>query len=510
MAKKQLSRDRVAARNLRRYQLFSNVLSGADRLLRCPAGTQHPISGYPITSYLYRLPGERTDKDGRDPYLARLYSSAGLPFCAEVLDTYVDTLAHQGVDRTAVAERLPQVVGETDQARTRTQAWVMGAYGLGLAQGWMAALVDAPPVDPGQYPSQAHLEAAGLRPWVQLLLPRRFWQLEQDRDGTVTYALIQESEKRWGEWRPGSGGDPGTYRALDRGGMVLDQRQLRTGRIPIEIFTAAPSDPDDEYAPPGQSVIRDSAIIEIQALQHLSWIHHLVETTGYALLHVERDAAPADEGAEEDTQVGPGYMLAIGAAVNWKAPPADLLRVLWEHVRNLRLEVYRISGINERAHDKAEASSGIAIAYERAPIHAKVARWAGNLQDWEIRVWRLVAELSGLDPDGIEVAYPDDFTEHPSEQDLGYAERLAAIYGGYAAAPPLVKAGIDAHVQRVLRRSVGHFRVVQEALRAVELAPIIPPAAFTPTGIQVPKMAPVPSGGGAYIGEDQAASMEAM
>ena len=126
MARK-LTRDKVATKNLRRYQLYSNVLAGVDRMLRPPSGTQHPITGHPIRSYLYRLPGERIDRDGRDPYLSRLASSAGLPISAEVLDTYVDTLAHQGVDRTAIAERLPHVIGATDRAQSRTQGWVMDA-----------------------------------------------------------------------------------------------------------------------------------------------------------------------------------------------------------------------------------------------------------------------------------------------------------------------------------------------------------------------------------------------
>lgn len=485
--KNRVTKGKNYSANLALYQLYANVIAGGRQLLKPPKGTLHPITGAGLSngSYLIRLSGETIDRDGGDPWQRRRNAAAHIPISAEVVDTHVDSMSRQGVDRTAVAEMLPDIVGRTDQARARTATWVNTAFSLGLSQGWLGALVDAPVVRDGQYPSQAHLEAAGLRPYAQLLLPRRFWQLELDRDGSVIYALVKESEERFGEWYPDR------YTALNPDGTPIEGPvRIPIGRIPIEIFTAADSDPDDELAPPGDSVIRAVSFIDLQILNHLSWIDDLITKAGFCLLHANGpEPAPPIEGEpEEDMQVGPGFIWYFQGEVNWKAPPAELIKVLWEHVVHMRQEAYRVGGVYQRSQDMAEASSGIAIKYERAPIDNRVVRWAQNLQDWETRLWRLVAEVAGLDPGGVEVTYPEDFSQLPFNADVEQSQELASIYGGYEGAPDWVRRGIDAKVRRALMRDVGHVPSVREALAEADKAPVQPPKLpdVSPVQVQVP------------------------
>jgi hypothetical protein len=470
--RKKLTPDAVYTRNLPLYQLYANAIGGGRRLLVPPDGTLHPITGSAIGSYLTRLSGEVIDREGGDVWARRRNAAAHIPVSSEVVDTHVDSMSRQGVDRTAVAEMLPDVIGRTDQARSRTATWVNTAFSLGLAQGWLGCLVDAPAVVEGQYPSQAHLEAAGLRPYTQLLLPRRFWALERDpRTGAVTYALIRESKDRWGEWRPDR------YTPLNEYGEPLGASvPIPIGRVPIEIFTAADADPDDELSPPGESVIRAVALLDLQMLQHLSWIDDVITKAGFCILHVQSDAPPIQDEPHEDLIAGPGYVWYQPGAAEWKAPPAELIRVLWEHVHLLRQEAYRTGGIYQRSQDMAEASSGIAIKQERAPIDNRVVRWAQNLQDWETRVWRTVAEVAGIDPSNVEVTYPEDFSQLPINADIDQAQQLVKVYGSYEAAPPWAKAGIDAKIRRALTRDVGHVRSVREAMAEAEAARISPPA----------------------------------
>jgi hypothetical protein len=115
--------------------------------------------------------------------------------------------------------------------------------------------------------------------------------------------------------------------------------------------------------------------------------------------------------------------------------------------------------------ESVEAHSGLALDWENAPIYATVQRWARRLRDWELRLWRLMAEIAGKDGSSIDVVYPDDFSTRPIDQDIGQATAIANMYGGYASSPSWAKTGIDAMIKRALSRTVGHIKEVGAELK---------------------------------------------
>lgn len=459
--------------NIHKYQLYTNLMLGGSRVLCPPSGTRHPITGGLLkdTSYLRRLPGETNYRrhDAADAWDERRNAAAHDPVASRIIWVYVDTLFRQQIDRSAVKSVLgPAIMADVDGSGTDAGDWLPYAYAHGLAQGWVLGLVDAP-VSPFEPVSRAHQEALGARPYLQLVLPSRVWQLERDSMGHIVKAVIREAENRWRVWDEefsqtiGADGDP-----------TGPKIPHNFGRVPIEPFIANDPDPDDLTAPLGESAMAATALVDLQILQHLSLLDDVLRKTGFPFLHISRDSFGGEPAA--DQTLGADFILALDANVDWKAPDAACATALWDHIERLESMAYKIGGVHRRSQDSVEAHSGLALDYEASPIYATVQRWARRLRDWETRLWRLMATAAGLPSEDIGVVYPDDFTLRPVQADLVQAADMSAIYGGYTQAPEWVRACIDAKVKRAMSRDVGHMPGMRTVLEA-PATPVAPEAA---------------------------------
>jgi len=460
-----ITRDAVWEANIHRYQRYAACMAGGDSMLRPPPGSLHPINGggLPDGSYLRRLPGETSyDRSGNDVWEQRRDMAAHDPISARVIWTYVDTLFRQSMDRASVAAVLgDDILKDVDLQGTDAEDWLSHSYAQGLAQGWMIGLVDMP-IDDGDYPSAAHQEAARRRPYVQVILPPRVWGLERDDYGRITWALIHESLHRWREW---TSEFTVVYEQLPNKEVEVVQppEPHGFGRVPMEIFVARDGNDNDPCAPPGESAIQEISLIDIQILQHLSLLDDIQRKTGFPFLWVRKN----DIGGVDDEQtLGSDFMFLVDAETKWIAPPKECTDAGRAHIEWLEGLAYKIGGVHRRSMESVEAHSGLALDWENAPIYATVQRWARRLRDWELRLWRLMAEIMGKDGSSIDVVYPDDFSTRPIDQDIGQATAIATMYGGYASAPSWVKTGIDAMIRRALGRTVGHVKEVSAELKS--------------------------------------------
>jgi hypothetical protein len=170
-------------------------------------------------------------------------------------------------------------------------------------------------------------------------------------------------------------------------------------------------------------------------------------------------------GTDDEQTLGSDFMFLVEADVAWVAPPKECTEAGRAYIEWLEGLSYKIGGIHRRSMESVEAHSGLALDWENAPIYATVQRWARRLRDWEMRLWRLMADIMGRDGASIDVIYPDDFSTRPIDQDIGQATAIATMYGGYASAPEWVQVGIDAMIKRALTRTVGHIKEVGVAMQ---------------------------------------------
>jgi hypothetical protein len=476
--------------NLHRYQLYGNLLSGGDDMLRPPSGMQHPISGAVLAdnSYLTRLPAESSyltsgTTKGEDSYALRIDAGCHHPVAARIIWVYVDTLFRQHIDRSGVEASLgPECMTDVDGRGTDAADWLAGAYAQGLGHGWCVGLCDMPSTTPDTYASRAEQDVLGGRPYLQLILPIRVWQLEQDEWGRITRMLVHEAENRWRLWTPTESVVYEGRASVMAGKVVVQKAEAVTrtahswGRVPAEMFIACDPNPNDPEGPWGVSAMKATALIDLRILNALSLLDDDLRKTGYPLLHVQRD--PLD-GAEPDMSVGSGFALYVDANVEWKSPPPDLARVLWEHIEQLESLAYKVGGVHRRSQDSVEAHSGLALDWENAPIYATVQRWARRLREWEIRLWRLMAQGLGVSATGIDVVYPDDFSTRPAEADVATAKALLEPYGTLGAAPDFVQIAVQALHRRAIQRLIGSDPDVRRAIEGATLEarePMVPPA----------------------------------
>ena len=458
--------DDVWRANRHRYELYAALLESGDRVLAPRRSVAHPITADSVSdsSYLRRLAGESSESGHGDAggyvdeWRRRRDASAHHPLAAQILHTYVDTLARQSIDRREVERVLgADIMADVDLCGSPAHAWVMASYLQGLAHGWGVALVDTPR-ELAAMPSRYHEIHSGARPWVTWWSPMRIWRLELGPHREILDITLRESRTRWRRWTATG------WLLYDERGEVIDRGDHGFGRVPAALFIADDPSGDDATDPPGLSAMRATALLDLQILHHASLLDDVVSKTGYPFYHLRLD--PDDNaGVQSDLKLGAGSIFAVEAEGDWKAPPGDLAQTLMAYLDWLEGRIYKISGVHRRSQDSVEAHSGLALDWENAPIYATVLRWAQRVQAWETAVWRLMAIAAGSgDGSGIEVAYPDDLSTRPVEQDLAYAERIVQLYSG--SPPPWVRVVADALVRRAALRLVGHISDVRAAIPA--------------------------------------------
>lgn len=461
---KEMSQDSRYTANLHKHQLYHALMLGGTAVLDPPTGTLDPVFGTPLDdgSYLRKLPGETSDNFKR-----RKGSAAHDPVAASVIWTYVDFLFRQAIDRAAITELLGDVMSDVDGVGTSAEDWLPHAYSQGLAHGWVIGLVTMPNSEQ-EYASQEHLEAQGLRPYLQLITPLRVWQLDLDDFGRITMALIHEGPKRFREWLP-------THSQLydEDGHKVGGPDPHPFGRVPMEVFVANPSSQDVVDGPLGESAMAASAYFDLQMLQQMSLLDDIQLKTGFPLL-VGKPDPDRQIDVKQDVVGGPGHITEYPGDLSYLVPDASCCQELRAYIDWLESLVHKIGGVHRRSQDSVEAHSGLALDYESSPIYATVQRWARRLRVWELRLWRLMGKAIGKSPEeiwSVDVIYPEDFTTRPIDQDVGQSQATVTVFGGYAQAPEFVQAGIKAKLRRALMRDVGHIPEVRDALDQALSAP---------------------------------------
>lgn len=465
--------------NIASYQLYTALMVAGKRMLRPPAGTLDPIdgSGLKDCSYLRRLPGEGKNEEAdaggeTDLFVARLRRAAHDPVASRIIWVYVDNFSRQDVDRTAARDRIGTVLDDVDGCGTAVEDWVPFHYASGLAQGWMVGVVELPPPAAEAPPSKLHEELAGRRPYITVYKPSRIWHMERDSRGFVVDLLCRDGVDVFRHWTPGY---VETLNA--KGERISERRPYDFGFVPAAVFVANDSDDEDPTAPPGESAMSATALVDLQILQHLSLLDNGQTKTGFSFLHGQMDPEENKAGGGQDLVLGDGSVWLFNGSAEYLAPPPHVAEGSRKHCEWLESLAYKMGGVHRRSQDSVEAHSGLALDWENAPIYAVVHRWARRLRAWETRLWQLCAfALGQKDLSGLAPVYPDDFSTRPVEQDLGFAKALGEVYPGEA--PGWVGVVRDALVRRAAKRLVGHLADVKAAIPerlGEEAAPVTAP-----------------------------------
>jgi hypothetical protein len=420
-------------------------------------------------SYLVPHPGE-SDVE----FDARLALAAHVNLVATIVKAYAEGCTSR-VQRTAGA--LPAEV--LDDANRRGSSWAEVAEEAARWAGLYSmvfGVVDAPK-KAGER-TVAEEAASGVRPYVLLVHPPAVAWLRAESSGrlvefaytdapyvpdTATSAAALDREVRVRVWRAATGDDPGGWRLL-RGRARFDAslaaqasalEEVDGGPLPDALGGELPVEPlfyerdTSTPVPMGTSVAADAADLARLIYNTLSWVSEIHRKAAFPFLAIPMASTGGQLDAQTAIAVGPskglGYNATAGAP-SWVAPSSESPRELREHAVFLFQLALRVAGLEVAADQSAQVQSGEALRLRSRDFEARAARFARNLQRWELRVLRLLAAFAGVSPDGIEVAYPKRFTLPDLREDLERALALltAPVEIGPALKREAIKQAADA------------------------------------------------------------------
>jgi hypothetical protein len=400
-------------------------------------------------SYLVPHPGE-SDVE----FDARLALAAHVNLVATIVKAYAEGCTSR-VQRATGA--LPAEV--LDDANRRGSSWAEVAEEAARWAGLYSmvfAVVDAPKASGAR--TVAEEAATGARPYVLLVHPPAVAWLRATPEGrlvefaytdapyvpdTSTTAAALDREVRVRVWRAAMGDDAGGWRLL-RGRARFDAslaaqasnlEEIDGGPLPDALGGEIPVEPlfyerdTSTPVPMGTSVAADAADLARLIYNTLSWVSEIHRKAAFPFLAIPMASTGGQLDAQTAIAVGPskglGYNATAGAP-SWVAPSSESPRELREHAVFLFQLALRVAGLEVAADQSAQVQSGEALRLRSRDFEARAARFARNLQRWELRVLRLLAAFAGVSPDGIEVAYPKRFTLPDLKEDLDRALALLA------------------------------------------------------------------------------------
>jgi len=273
-------------------------------------------------------------------------------------------------------------------------------------------------------------EAAGAPPYLYLLSPLDVvdwkvkqgyeleWALVRERlavDRQLPGEALQQSARVAGRMRE----TVPSYRlwtadysqTYDVGGKAFGpQLPNLLGRVPLE---AAFYQQDTGCAEPvGIGVMQDLAPVNLHEYNMRSLRDVILTDTCFPFLAIARPAGETRIDPETQVELGSDRAYAYdsaGAPPLWVQPSPESVDTITNMIREDVQSMRELAGLRIANEDSAAAVSADALRLTRANLDARFSAHAANLQDAEIRVLRLVQELAGLGPDGIEVTWPSDY-----------------------------------------------------------------------------------------------------
>lgn len=198
---------------------------------------------------------------------------------------------------------------------------------------------------------------------------------------------------------------------FDRNGKPMGGKQTNAlGRVPLEI--AFYTQDTGCVEPMGIGVMQDLAPVNLHEYNMRSLRDVILTDTCFPFLAIARPQGETRIDPETQVEIGTDRALAYDAAGGpplWVQPSPESVVTITDMIREDVQSMRELAGLKIANEDSAAAISADALRLIRATLDARFAAHAANLQDAEIRALKMVQELAGLGPDGIEDAWPADY-----------------------------------------------------------------------------------------------------
>lgn len=409
-----------------------------------------PTGGYQLSEVSARRNTYLVPHDGESDadFDARIALGAYVNLVAPIVKAYAEGCTAR------VHRDLGPLAPYADDVDRRGAAWgelAEDAARWAALYGLVFAVADAPRA--AGLRTRADEAAAGARPYVVLVHPPAVAWVACDDAGRITEFAYTDApyrptdrtgrtcEVRVRIWRADCDDAPGGWEV--RAGSVDATASLAGQATGLRLVDAGPLPPalrgevpvtwlayerdGAAVTPAGISLADDAADIARLIFNQLSWISEIHRKAAFPFLAIPMAATGGQLDAATAAKVGPSQGLGFNSAAGapqWIQPSSDSTRELRDHALFLFALALRTAGLEVAADQSAQVQSGEALRLRSRDFESRAARFARNLQRWELRTLRVLAALAGYPDADVCVTYPKRFTLPDLSEDLNRALAL--------------------------------------------------------------------------------------
>jgi hypothetical protein len=332
---------------------------------------------------------------------------------------HIDTLAASIAKACKKLDLPPQMEylhADTDRWGCTMQGFRLRRLSWAHVFGHVGILLDKPTFEGEPPPSEMHERAAGIRTYCQILTPLAIldWQRNADHTQSFDWAYFREQKPaiRTAPDEPeAENPEEHEYTRLLRPGLSIRYRDgveyERTSGppfVPLVVQFAQGQDPE-QAEPVGVDCNGDVADLAELRFNKKSWLTDQEASQCFNQASVE-----SVDGIDKAMDLALGTHTYVGAKFSWQAPDVAPMQHLMQSIDRDAGTSREMMGLETKGETSQAAKSGVALQMEGQNISALFSGYATAAQDAEERIWRMAAELEGVDPDLVVCEYASDFS----------------------------------------------------------------------------------------------------
>ncbi len=362
-------------------------------------------------------------REATEDYLRRVMMTPYRPYARRIVETFAKYVTREEPEREG-ATGFDDLIADADLRGDDLRAVVAHLLGMWRTLGTMNVLVDMPNTE-GR-PPISRLDALNrrIRPYVVPVLPQNVVDWQLDEYGRYEWVIIQTTYSKSADLE--KGGKEAESKMLRRRTYwdaaiwqvyeetkkdhweLADEGDHPCGECPL--IRIEDTDIDNDAVTP-ECWFFDLADINraIYNMDSLDLSNFYLQTLGILILPAggslgEGNEAQALSATEAFTEA-PGE----NGISRFISPTGENHAAFETKIMNLRMEMYRLSGLHHRTESKA-AETAEAKAYDREDMNQFLSSTARGADRIEQEIFRLAAAWQGRSADGVTVAYPRDYS----------------------------------------------------------------------------------------------------
>jgi len=386
-------------------------------------------------------------KERNEDYSRRLQMSYYYNFCAPIIDIYNNHLFKEPVieDFAEIKSTIESIDEDIDRTGSSVNEFRQEIADVIQIYGHAFVIVDSPSIpETNVLTKQDQIDNRAF-PYLTIHSPQNVINWSLDEYGSPYWVLVKECYD--------SNSDPKTfdkekkitilYRLWTRNTWELydvDYNLIAEGVHPVgEVPIVCIFDKKSRKARNflGISSIADISFIARDIYNACSELRQILRDQTFSFLAIN---GTSDEYSELSVGTGKGLLYPEGRNVpQYISPSTDNTEVYFSHIDRQVSKIFQLAKLeggglsgqvsNPSKGGVADQSSGVSKAWDFNQTNSALSEKAGNLEDGEMKIWRLMSLWQGSEFTG-NVQYPNEFSVTSLKNDLDELEQEMKLQMG--------------------------------------------------------------------------------